>query len=125
VAENVFGEEQWGPCFGEDAGHVRPEVSGIGSSELFPGGTERLAGVSGSEDIHSATPRAAVEGGKVRPDRSLIQGLVFHPGHESGRGVCVPLDPTNSSVFGNRDMQPEFQSADSGAKGDPVNSFGI
>ncbi|KQZ14293.1 hypothetical protein ASD44_09580 [Mesorhizobium sp. Root554] len=65
--------------------------------------------------MNLATPRAAVEGDKVVPDRRAIHGLVFHPGHEGGRSIGFPLDETDSAVAGFCDMEAELQAANAGA----------
>ena len=98
VARYVFSKEERGSALAEDAPDVRPEVAGVFFPESFSGLAEGLTRVSCREDIHFSTPRLAVKGDKIRPDRRCIQGLFFHPGHESGRSVCVSLDPANSSV---------------------------
>jgi len=79
---------------------------------------EGLAGIAGSGEMNAAAPSAAVEGGNVRPDRSLIQGLVFHPRHESGRRKCFPLDETDSSIAGLGDVQAKIEAADACAERD-------
>jgi hypothetical protein len=61
------------------------------------GDAERLAGETGSDEIHAAAPWATVEGGEVRPDRSLIQPRLCHPRHESGRCVGIPLNVSHGS----------------------------
>ena len=65
-----------------------------------------------------SSPCAAVEAGKVVPDRRRRQGLVFHPGHEDGRGTGVPLDVTHSTVSGLGDVQTEIEAA-AGAQRQP------
>ena len=69
-----------------------------------------------SDAIHCATPCSAAEGRDIVPDRRDIQGLVFHPRHESGRGFALPLDITNSSGSGVSELESEFESADAGAE---------
>lgn len=83
---------------------------------LLSGTGERLAWQTGSDEIHSATPRATVEGGEVRPDRSLIQGLVCHPRHESGRCVAVPLNVSHGSGVNAGESQAELEASVSGAE---------
>lgn len=61
-------------------------------------GRERLARVARRDEIHDSTPRAAIEGREIVPDRSRIQGLFFHPRHEAGRSVGFPLDMAHSSI---------------------------
>ncbi|GGB54971.1 hypothetical protein GCM10011316_28820 [Roseibium aquae] len=70
--------------------------------------------------MNLATPRAAVEGPDIVPHRRVIQGLVFHPGHEGRRRTAFPLDITHSSIPGFRDMETELQSANAGAQGKAV-----
>lgn len=57
--------------FGPEPPFVRGPISPAGDAP-------RLAGEAGRDDIHSSTPRAAVEGLKVIPDRRFIQDAFFH-----------------------------------------------
>lgn len=118
MAFDVFEETPFGIDFSDDSPDVRPEVAGIVFALAPAGEAEGLAGISGSEDMNLSTPWRAVEGGNVIPDRSLIQGLVFHPCHESGRREGFPLDVTNSSIALFCDVEAEFEAPDAGAKRD-------
>jgi hypothetical protein len=100
-------------------------VAGVVSASSAAGQAERLAGITGSEDTNAATPREAVEGSKVTPDRRLIQGLVRHPSHESGRSVAFPLDETNSSIGWLCDVQAEVKAGIAGAQGEPEEVVGL
>ena len=73
---DVFKEDPLGFAFGDDARDLRPEVARIAPAAPPSGDGERLARVARSEEIHDAAPRAAVEGAKVRPNRSRVQGAV-------------------------------------------------
>lgn len=117
---DVFEEAPFGVEFLGDPPDVRPEMAGIILALAPSGEAEGLAGISGSEDMNLSTPGRAIEGGNVIPDRSLIQGLVFHPCHESGRREGFPLDVTNSSVFWFCNVEAEFKAADAGAERDAV-----
>lgn len=68
----------------------------------------------------SATPRAAVEGANVVPDRSFRQGLAFHPCHEAGRCVGFALDVDTTHKLGSEvaqsELDAEVESADSCAE---------
>jgi len=99
----------------EDSSDVRPEVALVVGAEPSPGDAERLARVAARDEIHASTPRSSVEGSQVRPDRSRIQGRVFHPGHEDGRGEGFPLDVANGA---RPSGQAEVDPADSGAERD-------
>jgi len=117
---DVFEEDESGIAFPDDAGDMGPEMARISFAETPPGNREWLARVARSEDIHDATPWPAVKGCKVIPDRCLIQGLVRHPRHESGRCVGFPLDVTHSAVSGTGDVEPEIEPTDTGAQGKSV-----
>lgn len=117
MSADVFEEADWRFNLAHDAGDVRPEVAMVFVAELLSGNAERLARVAAMDDIHHAAPRAAVEVGNVVPDRRAIQGLVFHPRHERGRSVGVPLDVTHSSISGVGDMEAEVEPTGSGAEG--------
>jgi hypothetical protein len=125
MADDVLAEHPLRSDLADDPGDVRPEVPRVRFAKSLAGEAERLARVARSEDIHAATPRAAVEGAHVRPERRLVQGFVFHPGHESGRSMCVPLDEANSSVARCCDMQTEFEPASSGAEGESIKAGGM
>lgn len=58
-----------------------------------------LAWESGNEAIHFSAPPSAIEGRDIVPNRRLIQRLSFHPRHESGRCVGVPLDVTHTAII--------------------------
>lgn len=113
VPGDVLEEPKRGAGFVEDSCDVRPQVSLVGVAESSSGDAEWLARVAACDEIHRATPRSSVEGSKVRPDRRAIQGLVFHPGHEDGRGESVPLDITHGATPGG---QAEVDASDTGAQ---------
>lgn len=102
--------------FADDAGDFRPEPTVVVNSTSFACSAERLAGEPGSDDIHAATPRVAVEGGKVRPDRSLIQPRLAHPFHEDGRCVAVPLNVSHGSAVHAGESQSELEASVAGAE---------
>lgn len=77
---------------------------------------KRLARISAKDNIHRATPRAAVEGGNVVPQRCFIQGRVFHPRHKGGRSIGFPLDVTDSAIPGAGNGEPEVDPAGTGAE---------
>jgi len=83
-----------------------------GNRQLANG--KRLTRIARSKDVHRATPWAAVEGDNVVPDRRRIQGRVFHPRHEDGRGEGVPLDITHSAVSGLGQHEAEVEPSGAG-----------
>lgn len=97
---------------------VGPQVARVGRALALSRERERLARIARKDDIHAAAPRSAVEACNIVPDRSRIQGRVFHPGHEDGRGVGFPLDVTHSLVSADGEVQAEIESAGTGAEGE-------
>ncbi len=104
--------------FADDAGDMRPEVARVVGTAALTRDRERLARIARSDDVHRAAPRAAVEGGNVVPDNSLIHGRVFHPRHESGCGIGFPFDMAHSTITGDGDGETKVESACAGAQGD-------
>lgn len=104
--------------FADDPGDMRPEVTRVVGTSALARDRERLARIARSDDIHRAAPWAAVEGGNVVPDNSLIQGRIFHPRHESGCGEGFPFDMAHSTISGDGDGKAEVEPASAGAKGE-------
>ncbi len=102
----------------DDAGNMRPEVARVIRTPALARDGERLARIARSDDVHRAAPRAAIEGGNIVPDNSLIQGRVFHPRHESGCGEGFPFDMAHSTISGDGDGEPEVETAGAGAEGE-------
>jgi hypothetical protein len=116
-----FGEaeaEMMGDIFKEDEGRFDFEVAWILGTEPSACDAERLARIARSDDVHRAAPRAAIEGGNVVPDNSLIQGRIFHPRHESGCGIGFPFNMAHSTISGECDGEPEIEPTCAGAEGE-------
>lgn len=111
MSADIFEETKWRSDDANDPRDVRPEVARVFVAELTACNREWLAWIATMDDIHHASPRFAVEGRNVVPDRCVIQGRVFHPRHESGCGVAFPLNVTNSSIVRQGEMEAEVKSA--------------
>lgn len=125
VPFNILDEDSAGADIVDDPLNLGPQVPGIGFSPPLPGHAERLAGISGSEDMNLAAPRPAVEGSEIVPHRRAIHGLVFHPCHESGRSVGFPLDETDSAIGRLGDRDAELETAVTCAEGEAMKPAGI
>lgn len=113
---DILKEDEGRFDFGDDARDMRPEVARVVRAPALSRDGERLARIARSDDIHRATPRAAVEGSNIVPDNSLIQGRVFHPRHESGCGVGFPFDMAHSTISGDGDGEPEVETTCAGTE---------
>lgn len=97
VSFDVFENNKSCTRLSDDAPDVRPEVARVGLSETFAGIAEGLTGVTGSDEIHSATPRAAIEGAHIRPNRRWIQPPFFHARSQELEARSFPLHETHSA----------------------------
>jgi len=125
VPFDVFGKDGSGPDFADDPLDLRPKVTRVGFAATLAGIAEGLTRITGREDMNAIAPCSAVEGSKVAPDKRMIQGRVFHPGHESRRSVGFPLDETNSSVAGLGDGKAKVETAVTGAQGEAVKPIAV
>lgn len=122
----VFQEDDAGSHLANDTGDVVPDPALVVGLLPTSGDAPGLAGKSRSDEIHDATPRSAVEGDNVIPDRRRIQGLFFHPRHERGRGVGFPFDVDGTLiVVPEGQSKPELKSTDPGADGHASDSLGM
>jgi len=108
-SRDVLGKDENRFAFADDAVDLRPKVSRIVLAKLATSLAEWLAWKSRSDTIHRAAPRAAVEGAKIVPDRSLTQGRVRHPRHEDGRGEGFPLNETYRVGPGSDGVEGEIE----------------
>lgn len=124
VPFDVLREDGGGAHFANDPLDFGPQVPGIGPTASLSGEAERLARITGSEDMNAVTPRPAVEGSQIVPHRRSIQRRVVHPRHESGRGMGFPLDETCSAISGVGDGKAKLEPAVSGAQREAMQGLG-
>lgn len=115
---NVLQEDEARSRIANDPGDGRPYPPIVFEPSASAGVGPGLAGEPRSDEIHRSTPRSAVEGLEVVPDRSRIQGLVLHPRHEDGRGEGFPLDVAHSPCGGLGEPDAELEPSDPGADGE-------
>ena len=119
---HVLHENESRSHFANDPSELEPKAGTVPAADPLAsaGAADVLARESARDVIHDATPRAAVEGGNVAPDRSRSQGLLFHPGHERGRGVGFPLDVTNRPGAGKGELDGDAEHPGAGEELDPM-----
>jgi hypothetical protein len=84
--------------------------------------TERLAWIAASDEIHDATPRSAVEGSQVGPDRSRSHDFFRHASRQyrgSERFALNVADRASRSACSK--VNSEVEAAVPGAEGQHVN----
>lgn len=117
MSGDIFEQDGGGFDLADDPGDIGPQMARVVRAAPLPRRAERLAGITGKDDMNAATPRAAIEGFDIVINRGLAQVRVRHPAHEGGRGPCVPFDETNSLKSGFSDFNSKVQSPGTGAEG--------
>lgn len=119
----VLQEDPSGLNLAKDASEVGPEPSLIVEASTSSCHGEGLAGEARRDEIHDSTPRLAVKGCEIVPDRSEIQPLVCHPRHEDARGVGIPLDEEATViVVSEGQLETELEPANPGTKSHAIHT---
>lgn len=115
---DVLHEDELGSHLANDACELSPEPGAlpVGDAGTLPGLGDVLAGEAASDEIHDSTPRAAVEGADVAPDRSRSQPPFCHARSQYRGGIGFPLHETDRANA--RSLQTEGESAAAGEQFD-------
>ena len=98
-------------AIGGDSDNFKEEPAALAVKSSAPAGNgEVLARKSRNDAIHCSTPSASVEGEKVGPDRSAIQGAFCHARRQDTSGKCFPLDVTEGASLDAQVSEPGSQS---------------
>ena len=104
---DVFEEDPFGGTFPDDTGDFGPEVPGIISPAALASRAERLAGISGEDDVEGASEEPGIETAQIIPNwcRGEIPSALG--GDEDGAGIGFPFDKGASveAWFGQHDAQ--------------------
>ena len=92
VTGDVFKEDPLGAAFDDDAGDLGPEVPRIVCPAALSGGAERLAGISGEDDVESPAERPGIEAAEIIPDWRGCEVACALGGDEDGTRPILPLD---------------------------------
>ena len=108
---DIFKEDEPGLALLEDPFDVGPEPTLVVGPESLAGGAERLTRESRSDDIHDSTPRAAVEGSQIRPDRRFTQPSRSALCRQVLDGEGFPLHHADDARIRNGELESEGQTA--------------
>lgn len=113
VPGDVFEEDPFGGAFPDDAGNLGPEMAGIVGTTTFSGGAERLARISGEDDIEGTAKWSGIETAQVVPDWCRDETSRVLGRDENGSGPILPLDegPGVEVWFGEHDAQIKASAA--------------
>jgi len=112
---HIFDEDPSRLALANDSEGVGPEVAGVVLSGLLAGDAPRLAGDAAHEEIHRSTPRPAVEGSEISPNRRRVKRSVFHPRNQLEDGRCFVFHETDGSSRRLRHSEADVESAGAGA----------
>jgi hypothetical protein len=109
----VFHPHETGLNFTNNACHLAPESrTGAADPGALAGGGDVLARESARHHVNSASPRSAVKGSHVIPDREGRKASVVLAGQKNIAGVGVKLDGADCSPP--EEMPPEDATAGPG-----------
>jgi len=92
VPGDIFEKHPFGAAFADDAGDLWPHVAGIVCATAFSGRAERLAGVSGEDDVEGTVKGACIEAAQVVPDWGWGEIPCALGSNEDGAGPVLPFD---------------------------------
>src|SRR6266700_730438 len=116
MATDVFEEDVCRPALRDDSCDLGPEPSGVSLAESLACGGHCGAGVSSSDETHSRKWSGIELFQVAAPNRRWLQGLVFHPRQEHGRGVGIALDTGHQACPQSGEPQPELDPSGSGGE---------
>ena len=113
VTGDVFEEDPLGAAFSDDAGDVGPEVPGIVCTGTLSCRAERLAGISGEDDVEGPEKGTGIEGSQIIPDRGRgeVPGALGANEDASGPMLSLMARPGVISGFGQHDAQIQASAA--------------
>jgi len=115
---HVLDEQHRSSTLARDSPDFGPEPSCVVGSSSFAGDACTLAGETGSDEIHSAAKRSAVEGFQIVEDRAATQGTFDHSTCEDACRVGLPLDRSHNAKGRANHPDPELDASVSAAQGD-------
>jgi len=116
VACDILQEDEARSHLANDSHDLGPEVALVLLPSPLPRNRERLARVSGSDDIHAATPRSAIKGSEIRVNRCVVKRPLVHASRQDFADRVLPLHETDRSSAWKRQSDSEIESSDAGAE---------
>ena len=114
---DVFKEYPFRRTFPDDTGDLGPEVARIVGTAALSGRAERLARISGEEDVECTAEAAGIEGSQVIPDWGLGEIPGALGGDEDGTRPIFPLDKGARVIAGLCEHEAHIQASATCAEG--------
>ena len=116
IPRDVLAEQTTSPAFGKDAQHLFNEESLIVGTGEPAGNAIWLARVARHDAIHCAAPCASVKGGKLRPDRCVVQVARCHARCKDCGCIGFPLNVSDAPAAGFGQLDTEAEAPDASAQ---------
>ena len=117
VPGDVFEKDPFGGAFPDDAGDVGPEVAGVTGPAALACGAERLAGVTGENDVEGTAEGPGIETAQVVPDRRWGEIPGALGGDKDASGPIFPFDEGPGVISGFREHDAQIQASATCAEG--------
>ena len=117
MAGDVFEEHPLGAAFSDDAGDLWPEVPRIIGPSALSGSAERLAGISGEDDVEGTGEDPSIETAEIVPDRGRGKVSSALGGDEDGAGPVLPFDKGSGVITGFSEHDAQIQASAACAEG--------
>ena len=111
VTGDVLEEHPFGAGLKDNAGDIGPEVTWVIGTAALSGRTERLAGISGEDDVEGPAEGPGIEGPQIIPDRGWgeIPRALGRDEHSS-RPV-LPFDKAPAVISGLGEHEAQIQAS--------------
>jgi hypothetical protein len=120
VPRDILDEDPLGAAFGDDAGDLGPEVTGIVGTAAFSGCAEGLAGIAGEDGVEGTAEDTGIKTAQVIPywrGREISRAL---GGDEDGAGPVLPFDEGAGVIAGLGEHEAQIQASAACAEGQSV-----
>ena len=120
VTSDIFEEDPFWGTFPDNPGDVGPEVAGIIGATAFASGAERLAGISGEDNVKGTAKGAGIEAAKFIPDwrRGEIPSALGSD--EGGTRPVFPFDKGAGVIAGFGEHEAQIKASAACAEGQSV-----
>jgi hypothetical protein len=121
---HVFEENEPRSNKADSFGNCGPKVSRVSDAELKSGLTERLARISGRQDVHFAVKVAVWERLNIRPNRGRIKLPAFHTRRQDAAGKLIDFRISDCASTSQHSFEPQVNAAVTGTETE-MRDFGI
>ena len=117
---DVFKEHPLWGTFADNPGDIGPKVAGIVCAIAFASGAERLAGISGEDDVESPAEGSGIECSQIIPDRGRSEIPRGLGGDKHSSGPVLPFDEGAGVITGLSEHEAQIKASAACAEGQSV-----